>query len=97
MTLQEFERSLSDPFPASSLSRPLKALWMEANGHWASAHELVQDDEGGDAAWIHAYLHRAEGDRSNAAYWYNRARKPFFDGTIAEEWKQIVSVLLASS
>ncbi len=95
MTLLEFELSLSAPFPASDLSRPLKALWMEANGNWTSAHEIVQDDEGAEAAWIHAYLHRAEGDRSNAAYWYNRANQPFFNGSIADEWKHIVSMLLA--
>ena len=57
-------------------SGPLRALWQAAKGNWDTAHGIVQDDPSSDAAWVHAYLHRVEGDLGNARYWYNRARKP---------------------
>jgi len=65
----------------------LQALEADKNGNWDRAHELVQDLSTADAAWIHAYLHRKEGDPSNTGYWYSRAGKDFFNGTHEEEWK----------
>lgn len=58
------------------LSVPLRALWYAAHGHWDTAHKLVQDDPSLECAWVHAYLHRVEGDIGNARYWYHQAGKP---------------------
>ncbi len=67
----------------------LEALKAEKNGNWDKSHELIQDIESEDAAWIHAYLHRKEGDQWNAGYWYRRASKPVFQGSLEEEWQQL--------
>jgi hypothetical protein len=76
-------------------SPPLvKALWLDARGDWAGAHGIAQDHEGSDAAWVHAYLHRKEGDAGNAAYWYRRAGRAPFPGALADEWKSIARSLL---
>jgi len=71
----------------------IEALNADQSGDWHKAHELVQDLTTPEAAWIHAYLHRKEGDRWNAQYWYNRAGKPFFDGSLEEEWQQLYDAL----
>jgi len=71
----------------------IEALTADQSGDWHKAHELVQDLTTPEAAWIHAYLHRKEGDRWNAQYWYNRAGKPFFDGSLEEEWQQLYDAL----
>ena len=71
------------------------ALWHDARGDWHQAHVVVQDVETRDAAWVHAYLHRKEGDASNARYWYHRADQPVFRGTLDEEWTHIADALLA--
>lgn len=71
----------------------LKALQADKEGNWVQAHELIQDLPSKEAAWIHAYLHRKEGDRWNAQYWYDRANKPFFTGSLEEEWEEMYSAL----
>jgi hypothetical protein len=72
-------------------STPLvQALWQTAHGGWDAAHEIVQADESADAAWVHAHLHRVEGDLSNAAYWYKRAGKPVCDASLDDEWAALV-------
>lgn len=91
MTIEEF-KDLS-PVP-SDLSAPLRALWHDARGDWETAHHLVQDEPTREAAWVHAYLHRREGDLSNARYWYARAGQPEFDGTLEEEWASVTEALL---
>lgn len=70
-----------------SWSPYLKALYWDKKGDWTTAHELIQDMETAGAAWVHAYLHRKEGDEWNAGYWYKRAGKEFFKGTLDEEWE----------
>ena len=75
MDLAAFRASLSSAEPPPALSRALRALWLDARGNWDGAHDAAQADEGGDGDWVHAYLHRKEGDAGNAAYWYRRARK----------------------
>lgn len=80
----------------AGLSGPLRALWRLARGDWDEAHELVQDDASAEAAWVHAHLHRAEGDDGNAAYWYARARRPVFRAALDEEWHAMVGELLGS-
>lgn len=67
----------------------IKALEEEKSGNWDAAHDLVQDLSTKDAAWIHAYLHRKEGDEGNAMYWYNRAGQPFFSGPLTDEWDKL--------
>jgi hypothetical protein len=94
MTLDELRGSLAAPEPPARIGAPLTALWHDAHGDWARAHEVVMNAKGRDAAWVHAYLHRKEGDLPNARYWYRAARQPEFDGTLEAEWAAIAAVLL---
>jgi hypothetical protein len=94
MTLDEFRSSLSSTAPPDGQGGPLQALWHAANGAWHKAHELVMDDDSADAAWVHAYLHRVEGDESNAGYWYRRAGKPLARDSLDDEWSEIAAALL---
>ena len=95
MTLEAFEASLTSSEPQAELSAYLTALWQDAAGDWDQAHKIVQDIETEQASAIHAYLHRKEGDESNARYWYNRAGRSFPAGkTLEEEWKSLVSEFL---
>lgn len=95
MTLNEFRRSLADPAPPPGLSAPLEALWRAANDEWDAAHALAQSARGPVGAWVHAHLHRIEGDLPNAAGWYRRAGKPVSEAPLAEEWDEIAGALLA--
>ena len=94
MTLTELKASLTAPAPPGDLSPLLAALWRDAKGDWGAAHRLAQDVEGADGAWVHAYLHRKEGDAGNAAYWYRRAGRPVARVSLEEEWEQIAAALL---
>jgi hypothetical protein len=91
----EFKASLSGTEPAPGLGAPLAALWWAAKGNWDEAHKLAQDEDTAEAAWVHAYLHRVEGDLGNAGYWYRRAGKPVASGSLETEWERMVSALLA--
>lgn len=93
--MAEFRASLTGPAPAPGLSAPLAALWWAAKGAWEKAHELVQNEASAEAAWVHAYLHRVEGDPGNAGYWYRRATRPAATGSLEHEWNQIAVTLLA--
>ncbi len=75
----------------------LAALWWQARGDWVRAHEAAQAVEGRDAAWVHALLHREEGDLGNADYWYRRAGRQRPSVTLAEEWTAIAAALLSAS
>jgi hypothetical protein len=92
--MAEFKASLSGAAPAPGLDAPLAALWWAAKGRWDEAHKIVQDEQTADSAWVHAYLHRVEGDPGNADYWYRRAHKPVATGLLDTEWEAIVSALL---
>jgi hypothetical protein len=94
MTLEEFQSSRSEP---AGLTPPLRALWHDGQGDWGAAHRIAQEDDSRDAAWVHAYLHRKEGDISNARYWYAQAEKTAHSGSLKEEWQEIVRNLLSSS
>ena len=94
MDLQTFRNSLSGEKPPEELGAALTGLWWDARGEWTRAHESAQTDEGPDGAWVHAYLHRKEGDFSNAAYWYRRAGKPVATGPLEQEWEEIAAALL---
>lgn len=94
MNLEEFRNSLVRDRPPEKISLPLAALWWDAKGDCAKAHESAQQDEGTAGAWVHAYLHRKEGDLSNAGYWYQRAGKPQARVSLDKEWDEIVGALV---
>jgi hypothetical protein len=94
MTLDEFRQSLTANEPPAELTPALIGLWWDAKGDWTKAHESAQQDEGPGGSWVHAYLHRKEGDQSNAAYWYGRAGKVVCRQSLDEEWVSIVKDLL---
>jgi len=94
MTLSEFKTTLASTSPPTALSAPLLALWHDGRGDWDAAHKVAQDIDDASGSWIHAYLHRKEGDAGNAAYWYRRAGKPVATASLAAEWEQIVTALL---
>ena len=95
VTLDEFNVTLTHQAPPRGLRAPLWALWWAKKDDWEKAHRLVQDESGADAAWVHAYLHRVEGDLGNAGYWYRRARKPACGTSFDAEWAAMVETLLA--
>ena len=97
MTPQSFKRSARETAPPAGIAPPLAALWWAAKGEWDRAHVLVQDDPSREAAWVHAHLHRVEGDLGNAAYWYRTARKPAASGPLETEWDAIVAALLGEA
>lgn len=92
--LVEFRNSLSRKTPPPGLPAPAEALWYEAHGEWARAHEIVQGCKGRAAAAVHAYLHRKEGDLDNADYWYERAGRERSRGVLDREWEKLVNELL---
>ncbi len=97
MDLSLFKASLDQPAPPPDLARPLVALWHAAKGEWDAAHKLAQADEGDPRHdWVHAYLHRVEGDLTNAGYWYRRAGKPVATSALETEWSEIARALLAN-
>src|SRR5215469_11068615 len=96
MDLPAFRSSLTAAESPPDLSAALRALWLEARGDWNGAHDAAQADEGGAGDWVHAYLHRKEGDAGNAAYWYRRARRPVCEMSLEEEWEAIATTLLAA-
>lgn len=94
MNLEEFRTSLACEGPPRALGVALAGLWWDAKGDWTRAHESAQQDEGPSGAWVHAYLHRKEGDLANAGYWYRRAGKSPARHSLAEEWLEIAGSLL---
>jgi hypothetical protein len=95
MTFEEFLKSVQkDSEPSSSLSEALKSLWFAKKGDWEKAHNIAQDISNSNGSWIHAYLHRVEGDNGNAQYWYSRAGKSFSKLSLDHEWEEIVRNLL---
>jgi hypothetical protein len=89
-----FKNSLSSNEMPPSLPVYLQALWQDGNGNWEKAHHLIQDVADQKAAWIHAYLHRKEGDIGNADYWYHRAGKSRPSVSLDQEWEDLVKALL---
>jgi len=94
MTLEEFRESLTATEPPTGLTPALVGLWWDAKGDWTRAHESAQQDEGAEGSWVYAYLHRKEGDQSNATYWYRRAAKPVSHEPLEAEQDAIVRALL---
>jgi hypothetical protein len=85
-------KALADP---AKLSLALQALWHDAREDWDRAHEVCQQAKSRDGDWVHAYLHRKEGDAGNAGYWYARAGRPIPEAgkSLDEEWAEIASAL----
>jgi len=96
MTFEEFTSALADGSPPPGVPPLVLALWHDAKGNWGAAHEIAQRSETRAGAKVHAYLHRKEGDRSNARYWYARAGTEEFAGTLSEEWESLTVLLLRS-
>jgi hypothetical protein len=94
MTFDDFHKSLTASEPPAELVPVFAGLWWDAKGDWKQAHDKAQEDEGPEASWVHAYLHRKEGDQDNAAYWYQRAGKPVCRERFDAEWRRIVSELV---
>ena len=94
MDRESFRASLNDKSPPPGLSLALQGLWHAAKGDWHTAHECAQAQEDQEGAWVHAHLHRQEGDLSNAGYWYRRAGKPTANQSLEAEWNAIVDELL---
>ncbi len=95
MTFDQFVHALSQAQPPADLHPVLQALWYDANDNWEQAHNIAQSREGEPPYdRLHAYLHRKEGDRFNANYWYRRAKAAFFEGSLQEEWDALVKQYL---
>ncbi|MGH8665286.1 MAG: hypothetical protein ACREUX_13580 [Burkholderiales bacterium] len=94
MTFEEYTATLADDDPPPKLPAVLVALWRDGKGDWTGAHEVAQDVPDPDGAWVHAYLHRKEGDAGNAAYWYRRASQPVCTLSLEAEWEEIVRAFL---
>ena len=94
MTPTAFNLTLSLELPPRDLAPPVEALWWAAKGDWDRAHKIVMNDESKEAAWVHAYLHRVEGDLPNASYWYRTAGKPVCRETLEAEWSSVAAALL---
>ncbi len=90
----EFEATLAGSQPLSDWPEWLKALWFDAKGDWEASHNIAQDLHNQLGSWIHAYLHRKEGDRFNAGYWYRQANRPFSKLSLEDELKEIVEYVL---
>jgi hypothetical protein len=94
MNLSQFKNSLGSAKPPSGLAPALAALWWAGKDKWDKAHNIVMDEGDKDCAWVHAYLHRVEGDLDNARYWYRRAQRPVPSKPVAAEWDAIAEILL---
>lgn len=94
MTLEQFRATLLQHAAPEEFSPALRAMWHDAKGNWAAAHAVAQEIEDRTGSWVHAYLHRKEGDLGNAGYWYRRAGQPAAHDTLEEEWTRIVATLL---
>ena len=94
MSPEALRSSTTAAHPPAGLTAPLRALWHEAKGDWATAHHIVMNAQSAAAAWVHAYLHRKEGDLDNARYWYRKAKRPEATGALDDEWSMIAAALL---
>ena len=95
MTEDEFRASAANMAPPADVSPALQALWYAAKGDWNKAHDITQPG-GPELDWVHAYLHRVEGDLGNAGYWYRRAGKPVASVPLDDEWAALVRTFLAA-
>jgi hypothetical protein len=97
MTKAQFKDTMKNTLPPAGITSSLAALWYAGKGDWEQAHAIAQDTPTRDGSWVHAYLHRQEGDEWNARYWYNRAGRSMPALTLEQEWEQIVEAMFRSS
>ena len=97
MTFDAFKKGLSTGEMPADLSPALQALWLDASGDWHAAHERLQAADDQTTSWVHAYLHRKEGDLANAGYWYRKAGRSLSDLSLEQEWDEITAALLPDS
>lgn len=95
MDVAELRASLDQAEPPGEAASCIRALWFAAKGDWNRAHEIAQAEPGAAGAWVHAHLHRIEGDLHNAGYWYRRAGRPAAAGPLEAEWDAMAAALLA--
>lgn len=94
MDYLQFNHTLDMGKPPENFHDVLKALWWDRKGDWDTAHQIIQNLDSSDAAWVHAYLHRKEGDLGNALFWYNKAGKPMPEIDIVEEFRELTKIFL---
>jgi hypothetical protein len=94
MNIVDFKTSVTQSSPPAGLAPALAALWWAAKDDWDKAHGIVMKQDSREAAWVHAYLHRVEGDLDNAGYWYRKAKRPAASGALPDEWDAIAAALL---
>src|SRR6185437_16274683 len=94
MTFDEYKASLAGELPPKGITSGLAALWYAGKDSWEQAHAIAQDVPTREGSWVHAYLHRVEGDQWNANYWYNRAGKTMPAVSLEQEWEDIVKAML---
>ena len=97
MTFEQFKATLSHDQPPAGIPSALTALWYAQKDKWEKAHDIAQDILTREGSWVHAYLHRVEGDEGNAHYWYTRAGRQLPALTLEQEWEDIVKTMLASA
>jgi len=93
LNLKTFKASFSKDNPPKDISSPLEAIWYQGKGNWEEAHRLAQSENSRSGSWVHAHLHRVEGDLGNAAYWYRLAGRPVCTSSLDDEWEEIVKAL----
>src|ERR1700744_213656 len=96
MRFETFKASLENARPPVGITSALAALWSAGKGDWEEAHSIAQDSPAFQGSWVHAYLHRQEGDEWNANYWYNRSGHPMPSVSLEEEWEEIVKFMLVT-
>tara|TARA_Y100000815_G_C12991365_1_gene368109 strand:+ start:245 stop:529 length:285 start_codon:yes stop_codon:yes gene_type:complete len=94
MDLKAFKASTKKDKPPQGIPPALEAMWYQAKGDWDTAHRLAKSQKNSMGNWVHAYLHRVEGDKGNAAYWYRLAEKPVCTSRLDDEWEEIVEALV---
>lgn len=95
-TFTDFEKSLELPQVPKDWPAELKAMWFDVKGDWEASHNIAQDMHNSMGSWLHAYLHRKEGDRFNAGYWYRQAGKSYPEISLKDEMKVIVEFILSN-
>jgi len=97
ISIEEFLKLKDEGIVPEDIAPLLQALLLDAAGDWNSSHRIAQSDSSADGSWVHAYLHRKEGDLGNASYWYRSAGRSLPKISLEEEWEYIAMALLEKS
>ena len=93
-SFEEFLKTRQNDHPPEEWPKGLQALWYDAKGNWNASHDIAQDLPSESGYWIHAYLHRKEGDQFNANYWYRMANRPYPNLSLEQEFKLLVEYII---